>query len=300
MAARDGSQIDTNSTGIHPDLKKAKACGLGLGIDVTDHKPWKLKYFDVRRNTAPDDILELQEPGKVEHYERSVQNRNDLILKAGANAGALYEAVNVSMDVGFSRKHSHLQEVRGIKVHTRTVCFKVIPGDTTETSFERELHKDINFDSIKVDDKQTLRKACEEFVRKYTITHYVTALMLGALKYQVVSSNQQTTQFSSRMTALSGEARTDGSFTSVKFSKDIVLQEIGRLADNYSVKREEVIEMKIAPIYTLVRTPMLADALKDAVAMYCNEKLPNRTFTSFACCMNIIETKILTNELGRV
>ena len=82
-------------------------------------------------------------------------------------------------------------------MHTRTVSFKIIPGDTTETSFESELRKEMKFDSIKEDVQymQTLKEECESFVWRYAITHYSTAIMLGAIKYQVVSLNQQTSRF---------------------------------------------------------------------------------------------------------
>ena len=190
MAAYHNPEIQTKAEENHLELAEAKQLGLGLGLDVTNPNPWGNKTsFEVRRNVTADDISVICGPCKVNHYSRLVVNSKDLIFNADAHAGALHEAVKVGLDTGFSRKLTRSQQVIGTRVHTRTVSFKVIPGDTAETSFERELRDAINFDSIK-EDMQTLKEACERFVRRYAITHYSTALMLGAIKYQVVSLRQ--------------------------------------------------------------------------------------------------------------
>ncbi len=137
-------------------------------------------------------------------------------------------------------------------MHTRTVSFKIIPGDTTETSFESELRKEMKFDSIKEDVQymQTLKEECESFVRRYAITHYSPAIMLGAIKYQFVSLNQQTSRFRLGLnataanvalasTAPTAAAQVEQLCASTKFSKNVQLEEIGKLANDFSVTKEK-------------------------------------------------------------
>lgn len=133
----------------------------------------------------------------VDHCRCSVVHSKDLIFIAGALAGALQGAVEVGLDTGFSRKRTDSQHVIGVRVHTRTVSFKVIPGDTTETSFEKDLRSAINFDSFEEGEfyTQSLVDACKDYVKKYNITHYSTAIKLGAMRCQVVNLNRQTSRF---------------------------------------------------------------------------------------------------------
>lgn len=292
MAAYHNPEIETSAAESHRELAEAKQRGLGLGLDVTNPNPWGYKSsFEVRRNVTANDISVVRGPCKVSHYSRLVVNSKDLIFNTDAHVGALHGAVKVGLDAGFSRKLNHSQQVIGTRVHRRTVSFKVIPGDTTETSFERELRSAINFDSIK-EDEQILKEACETFVRRYAITHYSTAIMLGAIKYQVVSLNQQTSRLRLGLNATavalapaapSAAAQLEQHYTSTKFSKDMQLEKIGKLTDDFSVTEEGVIGIEIAPIDRLVRTPKLADALLQAVQTYCREKLQKRKFHDFPC-----------------
>ncbi len=108
--------------------------------------------------------------------------------------------------------------------------------------------------------------------------------------------NQQTNRFRLGLNATAvvltpasptAAAQLEQNYTSTKFSKDMQLEEIGKLTDDFSVTKEGVIEIEIAPIDRLVKTPKLADALLQAVQTYCREKLQKRKFNIFPCmCVN--------------
>lgn len=273
------------------DLKDAQAYGLGLGLNATENDPLKSqRAFQLRPLASPDDILVINKPN-TEKYSRSAVKSRDLYFSVEGN-GALFETVKLGMDISFSRKLVHSQKVAVTKVETRTVAFKV--DDKSETWFEKKLRGDIKFDSTRNDAKykQALREACEEYVKEYSVTHYMAAITLGAMKCEVEGSEEQATQVSPGATAdvvppepihgvSSVTVRGKVSFTSKESSEQKKMKGFGTLAADDSVTEKALIEIEMAPIYTLVRkTPMLAEALKDAVTMYCSERLPKRKFAS--------------------
>ncbi len=270
------------------DLEDAWQHGLGLGLNATENNPWKSKrYFQLRPRASQDDIWVIREP-KTEKYSRSAVKSRDLFFSAEGNSGALIQTVKLGMDTSFSRKLVHSQKVAVTKVKTRTVAFKV--DDESETWFEKKLREAVNFDSTRNDAeyKQTLRKACEGYVKEHSVTHYTAAITLGAMKCEVEGSEEQATQMSSGVTASvvapileapSATVRGKHSHTSKTEQKE--MKRFGTFAADDSVTEEAVIEIEMVPIYTLVQeTPKLAEALKDAVAMYCSEGLPKCKFVS--------------------
>ena len=266
-------------------VELARERGLGLGLDVTNYSPWKNKTsFQVRRCFTQDDIVVMREPGTVVHYSHEVVHRKDMIFNTNTQPGALSAAVKVGMDEGFSHEVAYSQQVIGTRVHTRTISFNVPPGDAEHTSFESDLRKAIDFANIEENEQrqQTLVGLCTEFITKYGITHYSTALMFGAMKYQVVSLKEYNRLFSAGgkagtavpvPAASSVSAHIELTHAVMRFSKHVQIDVIGKLADGFSVAKEEVIGIEIMPIDRLVKTPDLARALQQAVQQYCEERL---------------------------
>ena len=271
-------------------VELAKERGLGLGLDVTNHSPWKNKTsFEVRRNFTRDNIVVMREPCTVVHYSREVIHRKNMIFNT--KPGALSAAVKVGMDAGFSHRVAYSQRVIGTRIHVRTISFSVTPGDAEHTTFESDLRMAINYDEIEESEQreQTLVDLCTEFVAKYGITHYSTALMFGAMKYQVVSLKEYNRLFSVGgkagavvpvPAASSVSAHIEQTHAAMKFSKHVQIDVVGKMADGFSVAKEEVIGIQIAPIDRLVKTPDLARALQQAVQQYCEERLQKREWNS--------------------
>lgn len=270
-------------------IQKAKQYGLGVGLDMTVLDPWKSKgAYDVRKSAKKGDIFETS-LGRSQERMSSVVTSRDLIFKADGNLGVevLSEDVKLSMDAAVSRKYAHSQAVNVTEVYTRKVCFKVPSSDE---SFETELCDYIKFDDTRKDAgyKHTLKQLCEKFVQEHAITHFTKGIFLGAMKCEVQNFDQRSTRVSGGGTlaprVLPAKAQAEGEYTAARSSTLKVVNTIGRYESNDTnliVTKEEVISAEFAPIYTLVKTPNLAEALKDAVAMYCNEKLPKRKFSYF-------------------
>ena len=116
---------------------------------------------------------------------------------------------------------------------------------------------------------------CKAFVQNFGLTHYVSAVELGAIEYQVVTSSLQKTkrkigaeigasQFASGKLSASKEK--------VQVHKSRIARMIGRIMDNGRVTRnsedEAVIGFQIRPIYELVHNHILQTALQRAVQSY--------------------------------
>lgn len=116
---------------------------------------------------------------------------------------------------------------------------------------------------------------CKAFVQNFGLTHYVSAVELGAIEYQVVTSSLEKTkrkigaeigasQFASGKLSASKEK--------VQVHKSRIARMIGRIMDNGRVTRnsedEAVIGFQIRPIYELVHNHILQTALQRAVQSY--------------------------------
>lgn len=170
MAAYHNPEIQTKAAENHLELTEAKQRGLGLGLDVTNPNPWGHKTsFEVRRNVTADNIPVICGPCKVNHYSRLVVNNKDLIFNADARA-----FVKPSKSVWMLVFHASLpiRSKSSEQECTLVQCPLIIPGDTTETSFDRELRKEMKFDSrrrpIHADAKGRVRKFCKK-IRYHTL-----------------------------------------------------------------------------------------------------------------------------------
>ena len=118
---------------------------------------------------------------------------------------------------------------------------------------------------------------CEGILEYLGITHYVSAIELGALRYNA-------SVVKSKHTALGGGATVgigsvfDGGLSGLtekmRFDSSKEEHSIGRIGEDGRVKRgdEAVIGFQIQPIYNLVQVPGLQPALKKAVKEYILKK----------------------------
>ena len=187
----------------------------------------------------------------------------------------------MGVDTDISRNSSFSQHAKGNKIHTQTIDF-VVDTSSTLTVFEKMLRQNIDFDAIK-DDPEQLQTKCKDFVGKYRCTHYVRAIHLGAVEYEVMSSETYSRVYSTRgelgvaglhhasASAKAGVQRKKG-----KKTYDRKYTKIGKWNDEFEIVEEKVIEIEITPIQMLIKTPQLQIALANAVKEYRKERLQER------------------------
>ena len=122
---------------------------------------------------------------------------------------------------------------------------------------------------------KAVAKDCKVFVKDLGITHYVSAIELGALKYSILttSCHQEKTGAGAQMGAgKMAEGGISGMVGKQWFKKAKEEQTIGRLKKDETVACEAVIGFQIQPIHKLVRLPLLQIALQKAMTQYIEYK----------------------------
>ena len=256
--------------------------GLGYGIDVTNDTPWETKGPLIAcKIESPSDIKKIVHSGAFYHYHREIVSGKDISLNLSATLTAFNDVVKMGVDTDISRSSSFSQHAIGNKIHTQTIDF-VVDTSSTLTAFEEMLRQNIDFDAIK-DEPEQLQRKCRVFVGKYRCTHYVRAIHLGAVEYEVMSSDIYSRVYSTRgelgvaglhhasASAKAGVQRKKG-----KKTYDRKYTKIGKWNDEFEIVEEKVIEIEITPIQMLIKTPQLQIALAYAVKEYRKERLQER------------------------
>ena len=252
--------------------------GLGYAVDVTTHHPWKNKGpFIARPDDFPDDLKKIEEPCALEQYHRDIVSGIDISLNVSANITAADTSlIKMGMDAEASRSKAYALHAVGTKIHTSTVGF-ITDTSSARTYFEGKLREYVEYDdSI---DRGVLKKKCKEFVAKNRCTHYVRALMFGAVDYEVLTHDKYIRIYSAKgefgiqkfglSPSLGGGVR----HSVTRHQRHGQRLKIGRWDEKNKVVEERVIEVEITPVETLVKTPNLNDALTNALKEYRKEKL---------------------------
>ena len=306
--------------------------GLGRGVDATDLTPWLNRSAFQVRHVTEDNIIGTEEGDLLKGFVNEVESVQHLQASLRASVPAS-ELVNIGIDSELSRKYSESQKSVGKKIITRTIAFRagfkdIDDGkrivrhkeafkdkDTSKQSFESHLVKWID---RKVEEKKTLCELrhqpneteelnqkvladyCYEFIKTYSVTHYVHSLELGASYYHVLSEKDYETKVSSKVSVAAGQAgggaiSAQGNFSGRKLQSEATL--IGRMSkhvrtsekkkssskiisvlesQNLTVKRgtldEAVVGVKLQSISSLVvRNVLLRDALKHAIQKYIDD-----------------------------
>ena len=128
------------------------------------------------------------------------------------------------------------------------------------------------------DEKKSVFSDCNSFVRHFRITHYVSAIQLGAAQYRVLSENEYYRKVSASGTiGLDAVAKfvASESYSKKSTVKASDTRQIGKII-NDKVERgsydEAVVGIKIQPIHTLVKLRYLHLALRRALLDYVDEQ----------------------------
>ncbi len=129
------------------------------------------------------------------------------------------------------------------------------------------------------EDRKEITRDCIDFVYHFRITHYVSAIELGAAEYRVLSEQEYYTKVgvvgSLRFGAIANEAVSkSASWKNTKKSSD--LKRLGEITSDGKVVRgsyaECVVGFKIQPISSLVKLRYLQLALRKALLDYSTEE----------------------------
>jgi hypothetical protein len=269
------------------ELRSFQQHGLGYGIDVTTDHPWKNRGpFIPRPVTQQSGVKKKVETGALEQYAREVVSGKDINLSAGATLAAIDTSIfKVGLDAEISRSKTYTFHAVGKKIYTHTIAFVTDTGSEL-TFFEKELRKVTGFDDIE-EDGELLQKRCKDFVANNRCTHYVRAIMFGALESEVL-----TTEEYSRIYSAGGEIGVQQlAAPSLRGRlRRAVRRQVGHgryvKIGNWNEKNEveghpRVIEVEITPVETLVKTAKLQNALINALKEYRAEKLRERPIGPF-------------------
>ena len=124
-------------------------------------------------------------------------------------------------------------------------------------------------------DLQLIIKGCEEFLDHFRVTHYVSAIELGAAEYRVLTEDEYQISISSggsfgieKLASLV----TQQSFSRKRKSKASELRKIGIFTSDDKVERgsysEAVVNVAIKSILTLVKTDFLHEAMSTALLKF--------------------------------
>ncbi len=123
-----------------------------------------------------------------------------------------------------------------------------------------------------------LKQKCSEFIEKYSITHYVSGIDMGAAQYQVISEEQYVREFGVKNSLeILKVVNQVVSFKSKSTRKALSSQltEIGRFQGN-TVKRgttdEAVVGVTFQPISALITLRVLRSALQTTIRHYIEDQ----------------------------
>ena len=124
----------------------------------------------------------------------------------------------------------------------------------------------------KDDDKmKIISNMCCQFVEHFCITHYASAITLGALQYRVMNEEEYQSLLRSKGSYGIEQMVTKEEIRLGKKKKSSELTKIGRIIGN-KVKRgtadEAVVEIKLQPISALVKIKALKSKLQKAIKKY--------------------------------
>lgn len=249
--------------------------GLGRGINATDDAPWKNKSSVQVRAVTKESILMTEEGGFVRSYEDVVESVQDIWSKLNASmTDGKY--VTIGVDCEATRVYSTRKESFGKKIVTRTVSFKtnleLVGGSKSKEPIEKLIEEYVS------SEQSTQDKACENFIERYKVTHYVSRIELGALQYRVMDKMEYNTNYKAKTTleimdlaALSIEAGKNKKLDRIATH----VTEIGHL-EGKAVERgttnEAVVGVSFEPISTLIKDDTLRDRFKTATQRYLEKR----------------------------
>lgn len=269
-----------NKEGTHKLSKEVlESLGLGRGVDATNRSPWLNKTSFQVLKVTDENVMETEGGGIMQSYDNTVTSVREIRSKLGVDGIKLGKKVAIGVECELSRSYNTTRRVYGKKIVTRSYSLR--PDFDVSQSFEQHLMSWI--DSIKSPETQQIAKSeqklqCEEFIKRFGITHFVCDMDLGALQYFVKNEEKRTSKvaLSNHMKLLdapiiNGSSGVDTTHSSHKR----FYTEIGRVITcnaNRGTTHEAVVEVSLKPISTLIKDGALRKHFENATEEYIKKK----------------------------
>lgn len=271
----------------HDNLSILSEYGLGYGVDVTEDY---MRRSIIRQAAGLSEVKQRVESAAFKYYYRKIVSGSEIGLKGTTMLAADLATAGVGIDL--SRGTSRATVEVGSRIHTRTIHFDTVAC----RHFEDSLRKNVNFDAVH-DDEDKLLENCKKFVKRCQCTHYIKAIVLGAVEHEFLTREGCETTY-----RLSGniEARVQhvGLGASSRFRKVVEKRrvehqytKIGSWDKDHHVLEEKVIDIEIAPIHKLIGTKQLKKAFKDAVKDYRKKKEMSKHFLMHSVYIHCLSTQ---------
>ena len=168
--------------------------GLGYGIDMTNENPWtRCRLLKAREIHERSDVKQNVESGAFRHYRHEIKSGNSISLSISTTLAAV-DYIKMGVDAMTSSSANYSRNVVGSQIRTRTIDFEGTRTSdfegtsSTRTAFEELLHKTLEAESINENsDVEQIKRICKIVVEKYRCTHYIRAIIMGAVEYEVLS-----------------------------------------------------------------------------------------------------------------
>ena len=276
--------------------------GLGKGINVTEHDMWKsrtthlvrkpCKHPNPCKDTDMLNIVGTQESGFLEGYRKEVSQFDTQQQKLSLSFGMLGASpMSIGVDEQFSKSVSSTKVVKGERIETRTISFKrhfkaseSIEQEYIEQDSKSEERSDIILQLVKqLEEKndEDKKKVCKEFVDELGITHYVSAIKLGACEYYSAFSRSEQARLNVGTSVEAGPLAKASFSTLLEKVRSFRGEEkwkIGRIdKEDKMVTIEGVIGFEIQPLYELITiSPKIQSFLKEAIREYTKEHIESK------------------------
>ena len=294
--------------------------GLGRGVNATKELPWFNKSSFQVQEVTPHNIVGTEEGGILKSFVSEVWSIEEVKSRFSASVKAS-EKVSIGIDAELNRSYGTSRRSVGQNLVTRSVAFKpdfeldqevicsckdeqeTISKEALLPTFEERLihwilgrvNKPLESKDIKplaalqdfLEDNSEdivpfLTKHCLEFIERFSITHYVCTVHLGAAKYEILSEEEYLTQvkLKGKLDVLKfAKLAAENDIKYKSRSKQMSTTEIGRFEDvqhgdtKYKmVERgsvnEAVVAVDFLPISALVHHESLNTAMKQALKDY--------------------------------
>ena len=309
---------------IQAAMEKFVDFGLGRGVDATKSRPFvekaSFQVIDPRDVPCLDQLIGTAEGNSLEEFDDVIASSQSLRveMKKSVNAD---KTVSINVGGEAERVKSISQRVFGKRILRRTIAFRA--GSSAQRSdveepehdcscepkctfkcskcnkwncichgkklkFE-EILKDWTDKKMKDDDRIKLDTACKEFAKTFGITHFVSSITLGAMKYLTRSEEVYQTMIKSSGGLGVSNVLDLQANTSKKWKKSKIkhfIQCLGKFSEEEdSVKEEAVLSVKLASLDVLVDDPALKKALWKGIVEYIeNGTDDGKTIVYFHLC----------------
>ena len=164
---------------------------------------------------------------------------------------------------------------------SKTLAIKILERELMEIAKQDKLKQSFYL-------FETVKRDCEAFIEHMGITHYVSAIKLGACNYRTITSRseQKNLKFGVRTSSAAGSLVKGGlsGLLEKKFSSLTEEEQLIGIIDkaNKRVIREAVIGFEIQPLYKLVRIQFIQILLRLVIRNYIRSKDKSRKFIFFS------------------